>query len=297
MVTPIILVGMNRSGTKWVSNILCSHDDVIGVQSERARGILETNMFGAMQDKFDLGYPDDYIALVELWAKSEFFKRTNIDKKMFYKLCPRPRSTLEMFDLLMLEFAQSNGKSYWLQKTSPLRAPDVLRYFKNARVVIVRRNLVDTLRSTWGLQVRYRQRRLIRSTFAYVRQWKVLDSIARKYAVVEVEYDRLSSETAKEITRLFTELGLDPARVTAAYQTYQKNTSFASNKQRGAMMSSKEELLVTFLAALFRLIPLHVSNFAATLKSRISGGRRLPLMSGTFGALFDELEDRSRDSE
>ena len=164
---PIIVVGMNRSGTKWVSNILCNHDSVIGVRSHRARGIIETNMFGLMQQRFDLSSPDDYIGFIELWASTEFFQTTGVDKQFFYQLNPRPRKMLELFELLMREYALANQKSYWLQKTGPANAAVVLRHFRNAKVVITRRSLLDTVKSTWVMEQRYGRRSLIRTAFEY----------------------------------------------------------------------------------------------------------------------------------
>lgn len=296
MITPIIVVGMNRSGTKWVSNILCSHEDVIGVQSERHCGILETNMFGAMQDKFNLSGPEDYVGFLELWAKTEFFRRTDIDKHMFYELTPRPRNFLEIFDLLMCEFARRNNKSYWLQKTSPSGAIDVLKYFKNARIVIVQRNLLDTLRSTWALHKRHGQRRIFRSTFTYVRQRKILDRIADKYNVAQVNYDYLRSQTSREITRICTELGLDPEKISSEIP-YRKNTSFASDSQRKSIMSPKERLLVIFAAGLFRPVPLDIITITMAIKARLWRRIPVPLVSGSFGSLTEQLKDRSWGNE
>ena len=104
-VRPIIVVGMNRSGTKWLSNIIARHRDVIAVQSPRTNGIVETNMFGPLPDKFDLSSPDEYIGLVELWAATHFFRCTGVDKELFYGLRPRPTSGLQLFDVLMSAYA------------------------------------------------------------------------------------------------------------------------------------------------------------------------------------------------
>ena len=293
-IKPIILIGMNRTGTKWVSNTLCTHDDVIGAQSERARGILETNIFGAMQDKFDLSNPDEYIGFLELWAKTELFQQTNVDKEIFYKLKPRPRNMLHMFDLLMCEFARLHRKSYWLQKTSPLRAAMALNYFDSALVVVVRRNMLDTLKSTWAMQMRHRRRKILRTTFAYVRDRKIMDAIAKKRKVVQVHYEVLRDQTQSEINRLCRELGLDPEKI-SVQSPFRKNTSFQSEKQRESIMSREEAFIAKFAAALFGMIPLRVMRALSGIKGRLFGRKRIALMSGTFGVLFDELADQSRD--
>ena len=293
-IKPIILVGMNRTGTKWVSNTLCTHHDVIGAQSERARGILETNMFGAMQDKFDLSSPDEYIGFLELWAKTELFQQTNVDKEIFYKLQPRPRSMLQMFDLLMCESARVHGKTYWLQKTSPSRAATALDYLDNALVVLVRRGMLDTLKSTWAMQMRHRRRKLLRTTYAYVRDRKIMDAIAKKRKVVQVHYEVLRSQTESEVNRLCRELGLDPDKI-SAQSPFRKNTSFQNEKQRQSIMSREEAYIARSAAALFNLIPLGIMQASSAIKARLFGRKRIALMPGTFGVLFDELVDQSRD--
>lgn len=293
MITPIILIGMNRSGTKWASNILCTHEEVIGVQSDSHGGILETNLFGAMQDKFDLSNPDEYVGFLEMWAKTDFFGITGVDKNMFYRLNPRPRQFMQIFELLMREFASRNGKSYWLQKTSPSRAAEVLRYFDNARIVAVRRNLIDTLRSTLALQAQRGRRRLIRSTFSYVRERKTLKSLVRNYSVVEVDYDTLRSQSATEIERICAELDLDPKGLESNV-TFRKNTSFSNTSQRAKVLSKKDELLIRLSAGVFSLIPLRLMTLAAIIKARL-WCRRPPssLVAGSYRSLTANLEDRS----
>ena len=293
MIRPIILIGMNRSGTKWVSNIICSHDDVIGVQSERTGGIVETNMFGAMQDKFDLSYPDEYVGLVELWAATHFFRLTGIDKSFFYGLSPRPADVLGLFELLMNEYARRNGCKYWLQKTSPRKAPRVLEHFGNARVVVVRRDLMDTIRSTLGLQSRYGKRNLFRATWECVYQGKLLDRICRRYPAIRVSYEALRADPAREEARLFAELEL-PAGKRAREESFPRNTSFANREQRHGIMSSRERLLARILARLVGLLPVDVISAAIAVRGVFAGRRPVPLVSDTFGELGDQLADRSR---
>jgi hypothetical protein len=253
-------------------------------------------MFGAMQDRFDLSLPDEYIGFIELWSKTELFRRTGIAKEVFYKLSPRPRNFLVLFDLLMEEFAKSNNKQYWLQKTSPLRALSILEHYSGAKIVLVRRNLVDTVRSTWGLQLlRKGFRRPVRTVYFYVRQWKIMDRIKGRYSAVEVHYDELKRNTRGEVERVCRDLGLNPIGIEDEY-SYRKNTSFKDSDERSRVMSLREERIVRVAGAIFRLVPLFVMSTSAELKSRLLGRKPIPLMPGTFGDLLDNLADRSNGS-
>lgn len=292
MIRPIVVVGVNRSGTKWVSNIICSHEDVIGVQSRRAGGILETNMLGAMQDKFDLSFPADYVGLIEMWSQTEFFRRAGIDKQMFYELAPRPRNVLQVFELLMDELARRNGKKYWVQKTHPANAARVLGHFTNARVVVTRRKLLDTVRSTVGLQERLGVPNLFRATYRYVYQEKLIKRLCRSYPVVEIRYESLKANPAGEKARLFAELGLDAAGASPE-DRFPKDTS-SSGAQRWQTLPPSAGMLVRCLAALMNLLPLPAVSAAMALNALIHGHRPRPLVDGTFGELEDALVDGSR---
>ena len=115
-IKPVLVIGMDRSGTKWLSNILCNHYDIIGIQYEKAYGILETNMFGIMQKRFgDISALENYIGFIELWAQTNFFRISGIEKSFFYNLNYKP-SVLELFEILMNELAKRQKKEFWLQK-------------------------------------------------------------------------------------------------------------------------------------------------------------------------------------
>lgn len=294
MATPIIVIGMNRSGTKWLSNLICSHQDVIGVQSRRHFGILETNMFGPMQEKFNLSSPDDYVGFLEMWANTEFFRRTGIDKQVFYELNPRPRNFYEIFERLMNEFAEKNGKSYWLQKTAPSLAIGVLEYFQSAKIILIRRNLLDTLRSTWALHKDQSSRKIIRTTFTYVHQRKTLRSIANKYNVAELDFTELKSSTTEEMSRIFLEIGLDPNNASLE-QLYKKNTSFDNDSERHTIMSTFDRIVVGIAAAMFWAVPITIMSMLIEGRNRIMRRAPVPFVSDTFGSLTDKLKDKTWD--
>lgn len=294
MIRPIIVIGMNRSGTKWVSNLICSHEDVIGVQSRRTGGILETNMFDAMPEKFDLAYPDDYIGLIELWSTTEFFRRVGIDKEIFYKLSPRPRNALQLFELLMNELARRHGKKHWLQKTQPENAARVLEYFTNARIVVIRRDLLDNMRSTVGLQKKHGvSPNLFRATYRYVYQAKLLKRLCNRHPVIEMRYETLKADPMREKARLFAELDLNPVSASGE-GAFPKNTSFTSHEQRQQILPPYSRLSVPCLAWTINLLPLPVISAAMKLWGLFRGRKPRPLVGDTFGELGDELADRSR---
>ena len=154
--------------------------------------------------------------------------------------------------------------------------------------------MLDTLKSTWATHIGHRRRKVLRNTYAYLRDRKITDAIGKKRKVVQVHYEVLRDQTQSEISRLCHELGLDPERI-SAQSPFRKNTSFESEKQRESIMSREEEYIAKLAAALFNLIPLGVMHASSATKARLFGRKRIALMSGTFGVLFDKLVDQSRD--
>lgn len=292
MIRPIILVGMNRSGTKWLSNLISRHPDVIAVQSVRTNGIVETNMFGGLPDKFDLSRPDEYIGLVELWAATQFFKLTGVDKELFYRLDPRPGDGLRLFEILMNEYARRNRKGHWLQKTTPLLAQKALEHFREARVVVIRRDLMETVRSTLAMQSWRGRGNLFRTTWHCVYQRKLLNRLCRRYSVVEMDFEKLRADPAREEARLFAELGLAREQLSEE-SSFPPNTTFASDQQRRSVLSRRAWFIARGLAWIFGAIPLPVITAAVAVRRLFRRRAIVPLISDTFGELGDRLVDRS----
>ena len=55
----IIIIGMDRSGTKWISNEISNHPDIIAIRDEEHNGILETNMFTMFLNNFNIENLDE----------------------------------------------------------------------------------------------------------------------------------------------------------------------------------------------------------------------------------------------
>jgi len=286
-VTPIIVVGMNRSGTKWLSNILCNHSLVTGVQSKRHCGILETNFFGEI-DRFvgDLADVQNYVALVEFWSKTDFFKAMELEKDELYRFKPRPTTSTEFFDRVMSFAARRVGSKFWLQKTSPVRW-HTLRRFRNPRVVIIRRDILPTLESTVQLNKRQGDGpQLVRSIFLYVMQDKILRKVRREHAAIFVEYEKLRIRAHDEVERICSGLGL-PMEDHLLEIPFKKNTSFRGpNDTQRHIFSKRDRAVIRVLQFLFKFIPLPMLLVVhAAFRSR-----RPYLVVGTYSEIVERYD-------
>ena len=287
LMTPILVIGINRSGSKWLSNLLCNHPDVAGVQNERGGGIMESNMFGPLRSKFDLKYPDDYIALVEVWSRTRFFEITQVDKQVFYCLQPRPTDSYRLFEILLEHYARRSNCAYWLQKMSPLEALGALEHFNDARIVLIKRSLMDTMRSQVQQHVNHgKSKNLLRTSYAFVLQEKILRKIRKRHHVIGVEYERLVQDTDAELRRMCKEIGLEYLPPMSKVR-FRSNTSFKPGTDRRAILTRTEETWIRCTAACLRLLPLQILHGILKAWDVIHGPR--PIKWKTFDPMQYKL--------
>jgi hypothetical protein len=146
MAKPIFVIGNNRSGTKWISNLLLGHPDIAGIQSPNHKGILETGLLTAFLEIFgSLTNSDSRIGCIECFAATDYFRLTGFDKDVLYRL--PVGNYYEFFRALMDRLADERGAGWWLQKFSPIALPGLMRHFSDARYVMITRGVTPTIRS------------------------------------------------------------------------------------------------------------------------------------------------------
>ncbi len=282
----IILIGQNRSGTKWLSNILSNHDDIISVRYERGGGIQETNMFDMFPMAFgDLSYTDNYIALIECWSNTDFFKIAKADKELFYRLQPRPVNYFEIFKILMDDLAVRNKKKLWLQKTGPKNGMNCLRNYSDGHFIVIKRNISDTLRSNIQLRLNRgdKKKRIIKEVFFYCYHEKLLNEILKNRSVVFVSYGDLKKNPEGEVSRICNLIGLEYDKRMLDVPFY-KNTSFKSDSERRKSLNENDMKQIKWISSLFKVLPLFCYSFTHNLlKSKTPR-----IFPGTFGYIKDK---------
>lgn len=278
---------MNRSGTKWISNLISNHTDVTSVQYERGGGILETNMFTNFTWAFgDLKYPDNYVGLIELWSETDFFKCAGMDKELFYRLEKQPADYFELFSILMDKYATDRDKKYWLQKVNPYDGVKCIANYPDAHLIVIKRNLVDVIRSSVKMKTtKYpgSKKNPVKEVFFYVFQEKILNSIKAEYTYVK--FENLKANQEKEVKRICEALSLeyDPSVLESKFKP---NTSFKKTEERASTLPRQEVLLIKIAYAFFRLFPLFLFKMVhRTFKKDTA--RFIP---GTFGFIKDQYD-------
>jgi hypothetical protein len=285
---PIFVIGLNRSGTKWLSNELSKHTEIACVRNENT-GIRETNMFRAFGRKFDLNHLDDYIGLVELWSSTDFFIRTGVDKAIFFSSDPPITDHYLLFAQLMNAFATKQGKAYWLQKGSPIAGLELLKRFPDAHFVIVRRQMVDQIRSNVGRFARPGWTTIARATFSYVRDNQILDRLQSRSRCPSVSYEELKMNRATIIQDLLNTWEITRGEIDETV-VFRPNTTFPERTQRDDYFHSGQRLWIHFCALLSKLLPFPLKFYTAKRNWQRVG----PLVAGTFDNVYRQHPELKR---
>ena len=285
---PIIVIGMNRSGTKWLSNMLSNHSDIVSVQNIRGGGIIETNLFDNFPKAFgDLSYPDNYAGFIECWSKTDFFKTARTDKEILLRLKPGDYDYFNLFRFIMEDLAMRTGKKYWLQKTNPFNALACITHYNNGRFIVIKRNLVDNLKS--NIQLRQNRKKgkqhVMKEVFFYKYQEKLLYQIMKHENVSLVSYDALKDDTEKIMKKVCGHLRIDfqPSMLKVGFSP---NTSFKSTDQRKKVLSMAQVRMINSYSRIFNSLPLSFFKIARS----ILADKKHRFIPGTFGSIKDKYK-------
>lgn len=253
--TPIFVIGINRSGTKWLSNILCNHPDVAGIQHPDHYGILESNMLGVFQRKFDISNPDDYVALIYAWSGTDFFKLAGGERDYFLSLSPRPATISKTFGVLMDRVCERKGKKFWCQKVQPNGALLALRNFPEAKFIVIKRDAADIIRSMYvqgeALGIK---RSLASIIYTYAIEERIINGAATMSGVLTISYEELKKDLDGNVAKICQWAGLEysPDMLKIPFE---KNTSFGDGKKREEAFTRGDELKMKLMLFAMRFMP------------------------------------------
>jgi hypothetical protein len=275
MAKPIFVIGNNRSGTKWISNLLLGHPDIAGIQSPNHKGILETGLLTAFPEIFgSLTNSDSRIGCIECFAATDYFRLTGFDKDVLYRL--PVENYHEFFRALMDRLADERGAGWWLQKFSPIALPGLMRHFSDARYVMITRGVTPTIRSNMimaGDPPRWRS--AIRHLYWYHYGIRQMRGYRNHPGVLGVEYETLLADPEKTVRWLCGELGLD-FTPTMLETRFQRNHSAGSGD-----MSNSFQRHIRCLSVPLTLMPLWVFRGIHRCH-RLFKRQRSPFLQTTF---------------
>jgi hypothetical protein len=260
---PVFVLGLQRSGTTWLANMLGAHPQVACVQAEDHHGIHESIFFSHFARTYgDLEDDRNFRQFAADFVASDYYLLTGIEEGWFWER--RPRNYVDAFRGLMDEMARRRRARFWVEKSPDhtLLCRQLARDFPDARFVCVVREGLSRVRSMVSSRKRKptsRSRRILflfnacAANDLYGRTLERFSSECDRSIVVR--YEDLLRDTDGNLRRIADFVGM-PFEPTMLTPRFAPNSSFRSREVRDRALSGFDRGLIRVFAAVFRSVPL-----------------------------------------
>ena len=261
--TPLFVLGLQRSGTTWLANMLGAHSQVACVEADDHYGIHESIFFSHFARTYgDLEDDENFRRFAIDFTASDYYLLTGIEEAWFWQR--RPRSYAAAFRGLMEEMARRQGARFWLEKSPDhtLLCRQLARDFPDARFVCVVRQTMSRVRSLvsgrkWKPTSLPRRISFLFMACAandlYSRMLERFSSESSRGILVR--YEDLMGDADGNLRRIaeFVGMPFEPAMLKPRFAP---NSSFRSSQERDGALSAIDRVLIRAFTAFFRIIPL-----------------------------------------
>jgi sulfotransferase family protein len=261
---PVFVLGLQRSGTTWLANVLANHPSAVAVQAEDHFGIHESIFFSHFARAYgDLADDLNFRRFAAEFTTSDYYVLTGLAPD--WLLSDRPRSYPEAFRDVMDEMARRRGGAQlWIEKspTHTLLAEELAAAFPDARFVGIERRPAPVIASQLRLDgdepPRYPRRllRLLSMCLVYSLNQRWLARFCGECDRCQsTSYEALSANPAVETERICEFLGV-PFTEDMLDLPWRQNTSFEGRDQRSRSLSRLDRAVIAAAVAALRLVPL-----------------------------------------
>ncbi|SLN45904.1 sulfotransferase family protein [Pseudooctadecabacter jejudonensis] len=278
MAKRIFILGLQRSGTTWLANMLAALPQVAAVAHEDHRGVHESVFFSHFARGFGPWQDADARkAFCEAFAASDYYQLTEHEPELLPELVDSSDDYGDVFVRVMDLYAAVEGAEAWLEKSPhhTLMARQLLRAAPDAHLVMVARRTQDLILSRLygfgrtpqaGIK---RKLDVLRGSLTAALYRREMRRLAASENALFVTYEALKNDpdhaTRKTILS-FLEIEADPAQMES---TYSANTSHTNDEAR---QLSLDELCIMYLGlGLARLVPLSALKAVQRRRAHLRG--------------------------
>ncbi|MFX1279860.1 MAG: sulfotransferase [Promethearchaeota archaeon] len=261
----VFVIGIQRSGTTWLANLLCNHSKIVGVQREPF-GILESAYFSHVDNFFgNLRRNHNFIQFVETYASSDYFRATGLDKDLLYK--NRPKTYSQAFKLIMDTLAEKHNADYWLEKSPAhsLYLRKISIYFPDAKFIRIKRNLYDVITS--AIRKTHIKNKLMKKIYILIRliQYRKYESYIKKFEsqtnrLLMLSYESVRKNIENNMNDICKFLGInfEPNMLKTDYKPNTSFESFVNTTERKTVLTNSERKLIKMLNTILKVIPFNI---------------------------------------
>ena len=266
-ISPIFVLGAHRSGTTWLANGLCNHDEIWGIQSDMHQGIVESWFFSHLDGRFgDISLTVNFDQFLNAFCQTAFFVTSGLTREQVQEISPLNYGDfLNQFMIHALAINQPGRfPKYWLEKTPvhTLYFEKLVIYYPEAKIIVVSRALESVVHSTCRLLVdlglissRYQLiRTIIMSVFHWHKYGKYTQEMKRKYpqCVLEITYEDLIGQPEFFYGRCLDFLNLNWSSQVLK-ERFSPNTSYRTKPRK--KMDNISEIMIDLARAFVSKIP------------------------------------------
>lgn len=274
----VFILGLQRSGTTWLANMLAALPQVTAVAHEDHQGVHESVFFSHFARNFGpWEHPDARTRFLEAFAQSDYFRLTGLESDLLDELIFTRRSYAEVFAAVMDLLTEVNGGQLWIEKSPhhTLLAEEILHDLPDAQFIMVERALPDLVASRlhgFGRRPKLSLRLwrdVIRGTLTGHFYRREMRRLAKAGLGLLIRYEDLKQDPeGKTRQAILDHLGLD-ARPDQMVSAFKPNSSFGQKAPVSLGWFSRFLVMLVNLCAF--LIPLGLLRRIQTRRDSARG--------------------------
>ncbi|NVO21738.1 sulfotransferase [Donghicola mangrovi] len=232
--TPIFVLGLQRSGTTWMANQLAALDSVAAVEAPEHRGVHESIYFSHFARAFGPWKRlESRVKFAQAFILSDYGQLLGLTPELLAADMRVAKGYADLFRIVMDRHARNAGAEAWVEKSPhhTLMYRHLSRDFPDAKFVLVHRRTEGMILSrlsgfgrtpTTGLK-RYAD--ITRAAVVNTLFGRYLKRLSRKPNCFYLSYEELHADDGELRTALLGFLGVRGS-AEAMESLYQPNTSF-----------------------------------------------------------------------
>ncbi len=259
---PIFVLGLQRSGTTWIGNLLAAHPQVTALTDARHHGIHESLFFSHFARAWNWRDPAQRARALDAFLSSDYGRLLGLSPAEAMAV-RQAKTAASAFALAMDLVANREGRAAWVEK-SPHHtrcAAQIAKAMPGAVFVAIHRDTVSLLHSRLGAYGRRppqgaaRAWAILRAAASNVWHRRLVDRLARRHPgrVVRLDFEAFRAGGETSGGQLLAALGLGPAQ--GLKPAFAPNSSFRNEAERGRALSRTDRALAKVAGAVVACLP------------------------------------------